>query len=86
MSAPKNSDDDEKPAVNCDANDSLRRGKRRRMRDEIFGDELPETTSDERGEDHSRRSRGWYESHSVPRITNDAYMCGHTRISVFSFR
>lgn len=62
----QNSDDGQKPAVNCDANDSLRRGKCRRMRDEIFGDELPETTSDERDEDHSGRSRGWYESQRPP--------------------
>lgn len=66
LSVPKNPDDDEKPAVNCDANDSLRREKRRRMRDEIFGDDLPETTSDERGEDHNGRSRGWYESQRPP--------------------
>ena len=56
----------EKPSVSSDANDRSRGVQRRRIRDDVFGNDLPTTTSDERDEDHSRHSREWYESQRPP--------------------
>ena len=63
---PSSADHTEKPGVSSDANDRSRGARRRRMRDDVFGNDLPDTTSDERDEDHNGHSREWYESQRPP--------------------
>ncbi|WLP91869.1 hypothetical protein [Gordonia sp. NB41Y] len=43
-----------------------RNARRSRHRDEVFGNDLPDTTQDERGEDHNSISRSWYDEQRPP--------------------
>nr|WP_083835938.1 hypothetical protein [Gordonia otitidis] len=43
-----------------------RKSRLRRRIDDVFGDDLPETTSDESGEGHSTTSQEWYRAQRPP--------------------
>lgn len=46
--------------------EAARRLARRRRRDAIFGDALPEVTTDESDEGHTQLSQDWYSSQRPP--------------------
>ncbi|MFW0795653.1 hypothetical protein AAFP30_17715 [Gordonia sp. CPCC 205515] len=62
-------EDDRESSVTSDSDgspSSRADWRRKRKIDDVFGDDLPELTSDESDEGHSGLSRGWYESNRPP--------------------
>ena len=50
----------------ADTEAARRLARRRRRRDAIFGDALPEVTTDESDEGHTQLSQDWYSSQRPP--------------------
>lgn len=60
------SDDNADTAMNSGDDAAARRAARRRKLDAIFGDDLPEVTRDECGQDHKGVSQDWLETQRPP--------------------
>ena len=60
------SDDNAETAINSGDDAAARRAARRRRLDAIFGDDLPEVTRDECGQDHKGVSQDWLEAQRPP--------------------
>ncbi|ASR02246.1 hypothetical protein GCWB2_07170 [Gordonia rubripertincta] len=58
--------DAEKPSMSSSDDAAARRAARRAKLDSVFGDDLPEITKDECGEDHKGHSQDWFEAQRPP--------------------
>ncbi|PKZ63683.1 hypothetical protein CYJ73_20880 [Gordonia terrae] len=58
--------DPEKSAMSSDDDAAQHRAARRRRLDSVFGDDLPELTSDESDEHHTGHSKDWFEAQRPP--------------------
>nr|WP_244971644.1 hypothetical protein [Gordonia rubripertincta] len=56
----------EKSSVSSSDDAAARRAARRARLDSVFGDDLPDITSDECGEDHKGHSQDWFEAQRPP--------------------
>ncbi len=59
-------DDAKKSAVSSADGVARRRADRRRRLDAVFGNVLPDVTSDESDESHTGRSKDWFEAQRPP--------------------
>ncbi|GAC01576.1 hypothetical protein GONAM_29_00200 [Gordonia namibiensis NBRC 108229] len=59
-------DDNGKPSMSSSDDAAARRAARRAKLDSVFGDDLPEITKDECGEDHKGHSQDWFEAQRPP--------------------